>query len=89
MEIKVEITHRSGSLKKHRMAAGLSQSQLANTTGLNVRTLQHYEQGTKDINAAKLSTILKLCNALNCSLRELLSDPETLDLLDEYEARNI
>ena len=42
-------------LKDTRQAAGLSQSQLAAATGLNVRMLQHYEQGVKDINGAKLA----------------------------------
>ena len=38
--------------------------------------------------AAKLATLLKLCNALHCGLRDILADPETLDLLAAYEERN-
>lgn len=87
MEIEVKVTYRNEKLKSLRLVAGLSQAQLAATTGLNVRTLQHYEQGSKDLNAAKLATLLKVCNALNCSLKDIITDPDTLEELDEYEGR--
>lgn len=41
------------NLKRKRLAAGLSQSQLARLTDIPVRTLQQYEQGQKDINKAR------------------------------------
>lgn len=85
MYINVKLKYKNGNLKSLRTLAGLSQSQLADSTGLNVRTVQHYEQGSKDLNAAKLSTILKLCKVLRCSLEDILDDRETLDLLDEYK----
>ena len=85
MEINIQVTHRNNQLKSLRLAAGLSQSQLAKATGLNVRTLQHYEQGSKDLNAAKLATLLKICNALGCRLEDILNDPTILDELDKYE----
>lgn len=49
--------------------------------------LQHYEQGFRDINGAKLSTLLRLCLALGCRLEEILDDSETLELLRRYEER--
>lgn len=63
----------------------MSQSQLANTAGVSVRILQDYERGSRDLNGAKLVTILKLCNALGCSLQDILSDPETIAALNAYE----
>lgn len=85
MQIDIKVSYKNERLKTLRTAAGLSQSQLARETGLNVRTLQHYEQGTKDLNAARLSTILKLCAALHCRLRDIITEPETLELLEQYE----
>ena len=73
-------------LKNTRQAAGLSQSQLAAATGLNVRMLQHYEQGVKGINGAKLATLLKLCLALDCKLGDILTDEATVKLLEQYTA---
>lgn len=70
-----------------RLAAGMSQSQLAAAAGISVRILQDYERGARDINGAKLATLLKICNALECSLRDILTDPATLEGLDEYDKR--
>lgn len=85
MQIDVKVSYKNERMKTLRTASGLSQSQLAQKTGLNVRTLQHYEQGTKDLNVARLSTILKICNALHCRLQDIITEPETLDLLEQYE----
>lgn len=75
---------RNEKLHNARLAAGLSQSQLAAAAGLNVRMLQHYEQGFKDLNGAKLSTLLKLCIALDCKLGDILTDEMTVKLLERY-----
>ena len=79
-------TKKNSRLQNTRLAAGLSQSQLAAATGLNVRTLQCYEQGAKDINNAKLATLLKLCLALDCNLCDILTYEATVKLLEQYMA---
>lgn len=63
----------------------MSQSQLARAAGISVRVLQDYERGARDISGAKLATLLKLCNALPCELRDIIADPETIELLEAYE----
>lgn len=68
-------------LKELRQAGGLSQSQLAEKTGINVRTIQHYEQGSKNFDHARIDTILKVCIALNCKLDDIIENPEYIDLL--------
>lgn len=68
-------------MKSLREKAGLSRKQLAEKTGINIRTIEAYEQGLKDINGAKLKTLLRLCSALGCKLNELITDEETKDLL--------
>ena len=68
-------------LKEKRQAAGLSQSQLAEKTGINVRTIQHYEQGSKNFDHARIDTILKVCITLNCKLEDVIENPEYVDLL--------
>ncbi|MCM1335898.1 MAG: helix-turn-helix domain-containing protein [Eubacterium sp.] len=88
MTIDVKVTYKNDKLKALRKAAGLSQAQLGEMTGLNFRTLQHYEQGTKDLNAAKLQTLLKLCNVLGCTLSDIITDPETIELLDAYKEKH-
>ena len=60
------------NLKTIRVAAGMSQSKLAEAAGVNVRMIQHYEQGVKDINAAAALTVSKLARALGCTVEDLL-----------------
>ena len=50
----------------------MSQSQLAESSGVNVRMIQHYEQGFKDINKASAITVYKLARALNTKIENLL-----------------
>lgn len=68
-------------LKEKRIEAGLSQSQLAEKTGLNVRTIQHYEQGSKIFDHARIDTILKICVALNCKLEDVIDNSEYVELI--------
>lgn len=72
-------------VREAREKAGLSQSQLANKAGIRVQVLQQYEQGVRDLSGAKLATLLKLCNALECRLADIVTDEETLELLKAYD----
>ena len=85
MDISIKVTYKSEGLQKLRKAAGLSQSQLADLAGIKVQVLQQYERGARDINGAKLPTLLKICNALECRLADIITDEETLELLKIYE----
>lgn len=85
MEITVKIEKRNDNLKERRQAAGLSQFQLAKLAGVGVRVYQNYEQGVRDVSKAQLSTLLRICNALNCKLSDIVTDEETAELLREYE----
>ena len=53
--------------------AGLTQKQLSERSGVNLRTLQQYESQSKDINKASGVILLSLAKALDCSVEELLS----------------
>lgn len=66
------------NLKNVRIAAGLSQSQLAQQTGVNFRMLQHYEQGVKNIDGAKIETLASLARVLNCGISDILEKPEVV-----------
>lgn len=59
-------------LKKFREASGLSQSKLAETSGVSVRMIQHYEQGVKDINKAEAITVYRLAKALDCTVEDII-----------------
>lgn len=63
-------------LKDRRMNAGMSQTQLAAASGVNVRMIQKYEQGSNDLNKASGETLLKLAQALGCHMEDLMDVKE-------------
>lgn len=65
-------------LQELRKAKGLSQSQLANATGISYRSIQQWEIGARNINNASVTNIVKLANALDCRITELLTDEDLI-----------
>ena len=66
----------TSKLKTARQAKGLTQKQLAEASGLNLRTLQHYEQGSKDPNQAAAITVYGLAVILGVTVKDLLDIDE-------------
>ena len=62
------------NLKNIRTQRGISQSKLAELSGISVRVIQSYEQGHRDINLASGVSLHKLAQALKCSMEELLEE---------------
>ena len=86
MMIETNISYKNDKLQNKRQAARLSQSQLAKAAGISVRVLQDYERGARNVSGAKLSTLLKICNALKCEMIDIITDMETKQLLEMYNA---
>lgn len=59
-------------LQMIRRMRGYSQRMLAERAGVNLRTLQQYESGAKDIRKAAVGSILAIAKALECEIAELL-----------------
>lgn len=59
-------------LKTIRTSKNMTQRELSEVSGVNLRILQHYEQGFKDINKAQAITVYNLAQVLNCSVEDLL-----------------
>jgi DNA-binding XRE family transcriptional regulator len=60
------------NLASIRKESGLTQAKLSEASGVNIRMIQHYEQGQKPINSAEALTVYKLAQALNCTVEDLL-----------------
>lgn len=60
------------SLEWFRRSRDLTQNKLSELSGVNIRMIQHYEQGVKDINKAQGITLLKLARALECKIEDIL-----------------
>lgn len=60
-------------LKRLRQKRKLTQEQLAALSGVNVRSIRSYEQGTNDLSKAQGETLMMLAKALSCTVENLLS----------------
>lgn len=59
-------------LKDTRTRVGISQSKLAEKSDVNIRMIQQYEQGIRDINKAQVETIYRLAVALSCKIEDII-----------------
>ena len=59
-------------LQFYRKLAGYSQKQLAEVSGITLRSIQMYEQRNKDINKAKFETVHRLSQVLGCRMEHLI-----------------
>lgn len=50
----------------------MTQAELSDKSGVNIRMIQHYEQGAKDIRKGNVMTILSLAEALGCDIRDII-----------------
>lgn len=64
-------------LKRLRKSAGLSQRELAEQSGVPIRTIQQYEQRQKSINKAQAEYLVMLARVLCCDVEALLEKTET------------
>ena len=76
--IKEKDAEKKTNLHILRKQAGLTQKELAELAGVNLRTLQQYETGAKDINRASGKAINDLAVALRCNFYDVME----LDLSD-------
>lgn len=64
----------TNKLKQKREAVGISQAALAELTGISVRVIQNYEQGTRPLNGARAITVKRIADALGCRMEDLIDD---------------
>ena len=72
VDVLLKEYYNQSMLARLRTYANLSQSMLAEKSGVSVRIIQSYEQKIRDINKAQFSTVAKLAEALECNPIELM-----------------
>lgn len=72
-------------LRVIRVLRGLSQSELASMSGVPLKTLQRFEQEPNRINGTKLNTLCGLCEALECSITDILEDTELIERFNKVK----
>lgn len=81
----VETVKAVAKIKVMRTGSGMSQSKFARAVGINVRTLQAYEQGYRSFDSAPLKVLLQTAIVLGCCIEDIIEDPVCIDLLKEYK----
>lgn len=61
----------------------MTQTKLAEMSGVNIVVIQKYENGMRDINKSTLLNLARLSVALRCSITDLINDPELIGLLNQ------
>lgn len=60
------------NLKRIRTAYGFTQAELAERSGVSIRSIQMYEQRNKNINKASADTMYRLAKVLGCTMEDLI-----------------
>lgn len=60
------------SVLYNRSIMGMTQKELAEKSGINIRQIQKYESGEYDIGNMTLKNAIALADALGCEMRDLL-----------------
>ena len=75
MEVRYKAAEGESNLKRIRESRGLSQTALAEQSGVNLRNIQMYEQRGNNIDKAQAQILYKLSRTLGCHVEDLLENP--------------
>lgn len=67
-----EINSYKSNLKKIRVSSGLTQNELSELSGINIKSIASYEQYPERINHASVESIFILSDCLNCNIEDLI-----------------
>ena len=72
MDEKMREHFKATNLKRIRAAYGLTQAELAERSGVSLRSIQMYEQRNKNINKASADALYHISRVLGCSMERLI-----------------
>ena len=76
-------------LQDIRKRVGLSQSELSRQAGVNLRTIQEYENGRRMIDNAHIDTLVSVANVLGVPFYELMEDTTRINNIQENVKREV
>lgn len=69
---KKKSANRSSRLKQIRKSSGFTQKELAEKSGISLRTIRSYEQSSRSINRAEAGNLILLSQCLHCKISDLI-----------------
>ncbi len=67
-----EINGYKSNLKKIRVSSGMTQSELSELSGINIKSIAAYEQSPEKINKASAESIYNISDCLGCDMEDLM-----------------
>ena len=71
--VNEEINRYISKLKRMRVSLGLTQTGLADLSGVNSKSIARYEQNPDYLMKASVETVHKLCDSLGCTMEDILN----------------
>ena len=72
IDARIRAYYPDTNLKRIRTTYGFTQAELAERSGVSLRSIQMYEQRNKNINKAGADTVYRLAKSLGCSMEDLI-----------------
>lgn len=72
MDERMKVCFPDTNLKRIRTAYGITQAELAERSGVSLRSIQMYEQRNKNINKANADTMYQISKVLGCTMEDLI-----------------
>lgn len=63
----------NSKLKKARIAAGITQIELSELSGVNIKSITSYEQNPEKLSRASLDTVWVLADSLGCEIEDIIN----------------
>lgn len=82
-ETALKVYGGKNKLKFQRVKKGLSQSEFAEASGVKLRTIQTYENGSRQIDKANLMILCQFAKALDCKIEDILENEELIELFKQ------
>ena len=85
MEMRMQEFFPETNLKRIRTAYGCTQAKLAKRSGVNLRSIQMYEQRNKDINKASVESVYRMAKVLGCTIEDLMEKSVKSDTISRQQ----
>lgn len=67
-----EIKKYKSNLKRVRVSKGFTQQDIAELSGINIKSIASYEQDPEKINKASVETVYQLADSLGCDMSDII-----------------
>lgn len=63
----------NSKLKKARIVSGITQSELSDLSGVNIKSITSYEQNPEKLSRASIETVILLADSLGCEIEDIIN----------------